>query len=430
MAPSNRTTDPVAVIGMGYVGMVTAACLARLGRTVIGVESDAARRRTLRAGRAPIREPGLDDLLGRAVADNRLEITGDLPDALARSRSAMICVGTPSDADGACDLSQVRGVIDVLAPALADGGPRAGIMLRSTVPPGTSHALRRELEQASGLSAGRDFAFAFVPEFLREGAAITDFFDPPQTVIGADDAASRAAIARFWAGIDAPVTHMTGTEAEALKYASNAWHAVKISFANEIGRIGREQGFDAGRVMTALTQDTKLNISSAYLKPGFAYGGSCLPKDLRALSGLARGLGVSTPMLDGVEASNSAQITEAVARIARVTGPGDRVALFGLTFKPGTSDLRESAGVAVVRRLVAAGYRVSVVDPLIAPADARDLGAEPAGNAAAALEGSAAALVLHATPETEAALERTEIPIVDYRPGASGTGTQRVSRVA
>ena len=360
----------VAVLGLGYVGTVTAACLATNGHDVWGVDVDAAKVDDIRAGRSPVAEPGLDALVARAVADDTLHATTSRLDALDATDVSVVCVGTPSTARGGADLTYIRRAVDEIVAALRVVRPPASrhhsVIIRSTVPPGTVEEMVVPA-LTSGL-AGTDMAVgaAMCPEFLREGSGIADFYAPPFVVVGTADPAVAETVSDLLAFLDQPVRVVDVRVAEALKYACNAFHATKVSFANEIARLFRLLGVDSREVMSLFCQDHVLNISPSYLRPGFAFGGSCLPKDLRSLLHLARMSGADLPLLAGTLATNELIISEAVNRV--VARDARNVALLGLSFKMNTDDLRESPNVELAERLIGKGFDVRIYDPVVNPA--------------------------------------------------------------
>lgn len=347
---------------MGYVGSVTAAALASRGHHVVGIDANDAKVGSINDGKSPVSEPGLPQLLADQVSADRLRASADGATELSDADVSLICVGTPTGPDGTPDLSHVGAVATEIGRGLAAGAGWHVVVLRSTVPPGTARGLVRErIEEASGLVAGRDFGLAVNPEFLREASAIADFERPAMTVIGALDDRSSATVEQLFDGIDAPIRRMSLEEAELLKLTNNAFHALKVGFANEVGRLCDRLGLDSHALMGALVADTRLNISPAYLMPGFAFGGSCLPKDLRSMGYQLRMAGVRAPILDGLLASNQQQVEEA---LRKVTASGARrIGVLGLAFKAGTDDLRESPIVTLVDALWRDGYAVSVFDP-------------------------------------------------------------------
>ena len=350
----------IAVIGLGYVGAVTAACFASLGHQVTGVDTDRHKVDAIRGGRSPVSEPGLDELIAAQVTAGRLSI-GELAPTVPQVEVILVAVGTPSTASGALDLAAVERVCEEVGGALPHDGRFRVVVIRSTVLPGTIDAVVRPvLERASALSAGSDFGLATNPEFLREGSGVADFFAASRTVIGADDEASADLLRRLYADVRAP-THVVPIKvAEMAKYTDNAFHAVKIAFANEVASFARCFGVDGREVMELMAADDRLNISAAYLRPGFAFGGSCLPKDLRALDERARKADLELPLLHSALTSNRAHFERGV-RLVEEAG-GRRVAIIGLSFKADTDDLRESPAVALAERLLGRGYRLSIFD--------------------------------------------------------------------
>ncbi|HTT54275.1 MAG TPA: nucleotide sugar dehydrogenase [Streptosporangiaceae bacterium] len=360
----------VAVLGLGYVGTVTAACLAANGHDVWGVDVDAAKIAEIRAGRSPVVEPGLAELVAQAVASGALHATTDCRAALDGAELSLVCVGTPSTGRGGTDLFYVRRAMEDIAAALrAVQPPPSGqhsVVIRSTVPPGTVDDV--VIPALTAGLAGTEIAVgaAMCPEFLREGSGIADFFAPPFLIVGTSDAAVADSVTGLFRFLGQPVRVVDVRVAEALKYACNAFHATKVSFANEVARIFRILGVDAREVMSLFCEDQVLNISPAYLRPGFAFGGSCLPKDLRSLLYLARVNGADLPLLVGTLETNELVISEVVDR---VVGHGPRaVALLGLSFKTDTDDLRESPNVVVAERLIGKGFDVRIYDPIVHPA--------------------------------------------------------------
>lgn len=349
----------VAVLGLGYVGVVTAACLSRDGHTVIGVDVNPAKVADVAAGRSPIIEPGVGDLLLSGVRSGRITTTTDAREAVRRADVVLVCVGTPATANGSVDLRFVETVVEQAAEAATDRG-RLVVVVRSTCPPGTA---RRLAGQVAAAHPGLSVHLAANPEFLREGTAVADFDHPPFTVVGTSDVTAEAAVRALYASISAPLFVTDYEVAESVKYGANAWHATKICFANEIGRMAKAHGVDGREVMEILVQDHKLNISDAYLRPGFAYGGSCLPKDVEALLSVARAHNLDTPLLASLPASNQRQVDAAVDAVL-ATG-SRRVAVLGLAFKPGTDDLRESPSVALIKRLIGEGIEVRIYDPAV-----------------------------------------------------------------
>lgn len=351
----------VAIFGLGYVGCVTAACLARDGHHVTGVDIKPEKIAAIRAGRSPIIEPGLAQLIQSAVTAGRLQATHDPLQAVHHADLLLICVGTPSHPNGDLDLSHVKNVFRDVGRALAATTEYKAIVIRSTILPGRAASLLLPLlEQESGLQAGRDFGFCVNPEFLREGTAIHDFDHPPFTIIGQLDEPSGDRLAELYARVEAPLHRIPLGAAEMVKYASNAFHALKVTFANEIGNLCQTFGLDSHQVMDIFVQDTQLNLSPTYLKPGFAFGGSCLPKDLRALLYAARQQDLRLPVLEGILPSNELQTQRAVDILLR--NGRRKVGLVGLSFKPHTDDLRESPAIELVERLLGKGFELTIYD--------------------------------------------------------------------
>ena len=354
----------IAVFGLGYVGAVSAACLAERGHRVIGVDTNPIKVDLLNQGRSPIVEGRLAELVADARASGRLRATSDWQEAVDQSEMAWICVSTPSQANGSIDTRFLKVVGEQLGQALRhrDRARHYSIVLRSTVLPGTTRCeFLPVVEAASGRRLGDGFGVSFHPEFLREGSAVADFYEPSQIVIGGMDEHTPPALESLYEGMTAPLTHASIEVAETVKYASNAWHALKVCFANEIGTFCRQQGVDGRDVMRLFAQDTKLNISERYLRPGFAFGGSCLPKDLRALVYAARRHDLDLPVLSAMIPSNQRHVDRAFDLIA--DSGSRRVGLMGLSFKAGTDDLRESPLVELAERLIGKGYEVRIFDP-------------------------------------------------------------------
>jgi GDP-mannose 6-dehydrogenase len=351
----------ISVFGLGYVGCVSAACLAARGHEVVGVDVNPTKVELVLRGQAPVVEERIGELTADVVGSGALRATTDVEAAIGATEVSLVCVGTPSAANGSLSTTYLERVAEQIGRALAGQGHRHTVVFRSTMLPGTClDLLVPILERASGGTAGRDFGVAVNPEFLREGTSVRDFFEPPKTVIGEYDVASGDVVAALYEGLPGEVFRVPIPVAEMIKYADNAFHAVKIGFANELGAISRALGVDSHRVMDVFLADRKLNISPAYLRPGFAFGGSCLPKDLRGLVYAARRADVSVPILEHVLPSNEEHLRRAFELIA-ATGRR-RIGLFGLSFKPGTDDLRESPLVELAERLVGKGYRLRIYD--------------------------------------------------------------------
>jgi GDP-mannose 6-dehydrogenase len=351
----------VGIFGLGYVGAVSAAGLAANGHEVIGVDLNLSKVEMINVGQSPVIEVGLENLIADAVAASRIRATTNSEEAVYGSDISMICVGTPSHGNGSLDLTQIEKVCQEIGVALAGEAERHEVVVRSTILPGTTEQLViPTLEQASGKRAGVDFGVCFNPEFLREGSSIKDFYEPPFTLIGGNDQRAIAATSSLYSTLQAPLIVAPIKVAEMIKYASNAFHALKVTFANEIGNICRQHGIDSHEVMEILCRDTKLTISSAYLRPGFAFGGSCLPKDLRALVYQARRLDIEAPVLEAIMPSNTRQIEKALQMVQRTKR--NRIGILGFSFKAGTDDLRESPMVELIERLTGKGFQVRVYD--------------------------------------------------------------------
>jgi GDP-mannose 6-dehydrogenase len=356
----------IAVFGLGYVGTVSAACFASRGNDVVGVDVNPDKVNMVNAGRSPVVEERIGELIKEQLGAGRLRATSDVRDAVASTDLALICVGTPSSRGGGLSTEYVERVADEIGAALAasDRSPYT-VVVRSTVLPGTCQRLViPALERSSGLRAGTDFGVCVNPEFLREGSSVRDFFDPPKTIVGELDSSSGALVAALYEGLPGPVFRVSLPVAEMTKYVDNSFHALKVGFANEIGAVCKASDLDSHEVMRIFMADTKLNISSAYLKPGFAFGGSCLPKDLRAFIHRSRHLDLHLPILEGVLPSNDEQIQRAMNMII-ATG-ARRIGLFGLGFKAGTDDLRESPMVELAERLVGRGFDLLIHDSQVA----------------------------------------------------------------
>jgi GDP-mannose 6-dehydrogenase len=354
----------VSVFGLGYVGCVTSACLAKAGHEVVGVDLNRDKVEMISAARSPIVEPGLGDLLAEVVFSGRLRATDSTDDAVQATDLALICVGTPGRANGQLDTSAVERVGEEIGRALR-GRDRYTVVLRSTVLPGTT-----EKRLAPAIARGAERALegwlglAVNPEFMREGSSLRDFAQPPMTLVGAADDAAVAALRTLYASVEAPLVTTTIRSAEMAKYVSNAFHALKVSFANEIGDVCAALGGDAQEVMRVFLMDRKLNVSEAYLRPGFAFGGSCLPKDVRALVHAAHAADLSLPLLSSILPANEAQVRRGVEAVLETRRR--RVGVVGLAFKPGTDDLRESPMVTLVETLIGKGCEVRILDQNVA----------------------------------------------------------------
>lgn len=358
----------IAMFGMGYVGVVGAACLLRDGHSVVGVDPSAAKLDAIAGGHSPIHEPGVAQMLADGHRAGRLSATADPAVAIDGTDMAWICVGTPSRADGSLNFDALDAVAAQIGEALRRTAVRPLIVVRSTSLPGTTRTrFIPTIERAGGLKVGGDVHVVFHPEFLREGCAVADFDDPPKIVVGEAHAGAADPLLRLYERYPGPRFRLTLEEAETVKYWDNAFHAVKITFANEMGALARAAGVDARRVSEVFCADTKLNISPRYLKPGFAFGGSCLPKDLRATLREAAIRSIRVPMIEGTLASNAVQIEGLLARI--LACKPRRIGMVGLAFKPDTDDMRESPYVTVAKRLIGEGLALRIYDPGVRPAE-------------------------------------------------------------
>lgn len=352
----------ISIFGLGYVGSVTAACFAHMGHRVVGVDVSQAKVEMLASGRSPIVEARVGEMVSAAHAAGRLHATTNAGQAIHDSEITFICVGTPSLRSGQLDLRHLEKVANEIGAALAEKGAHHVIAVRSTVLPGTTESVViPALERASGRKAGADFTVCYNPEFMREGSAVADFLQPPYTILGAQAADQLTGVRALYQSIPGNVFETPLPVAEMVKYVCNAYHAIKVGFANEIGTLCKQLGVDSHLVTQIFTADTKLNISAAYLSPGFAFGGSCLPKDLRALSYRAKQLDLSLPLLESVLPSNMEHVKRAVDSILQTNRK--RIAVLGLSFKAGTDDLRESPQVHLIKQLLGEGCEMRIWDP-------------------------------------------------------------------
>jgi GDP-mannose 6-dehydrogenase len=352
----------IAIFGLGYVGSVSAACLAAAGHDIIGVDVDAHKLSLMRQGRPPVSEPGLDDLLSRVIADGRLTVTDDTAAAVRASELSLVCVGTPSRRNGSLDTVYLERVMEQIGAALSQVSSYHVVAIRSTVLPGiVSSRLIPLLEKGRGQRLGDQVGVCVNPEFLREGSAIKDFERPPFTLVGELDARAGDTLLKAYAHVQAPVHRVSPDEASMVKYASNMYHAVKVAFANEVGALCQQSGMDGHTVMRIFSEDRDLNISARYLRPGFGFGGSCLPKDLRAMVHVAKEVDLSLPLLANVLGSNDAHIQRVIDTVLDLGKP--RVALLGLSFKSGSDDLRESPFVRLAEGLIGKGVPLRIYDP-------------------------------------------------------------------
>jgi GDP-mannose 6-dehydrogenase len=351
----------IGVLGLGYVGAVSAGCLAEEGHDVIGVDPETTKVELINAGRSPIIEQDIERIIERQVAAGRLSATTDVAAAVRHIDLLFVCVGTPSSPNGDIDLKYVVRVCEQIGEALRSHTGAPAVVVRSTMLPGTMRkVVIPTLEERSGKRAGVEFGLCINPEFLREGTAVQDYFSPPKTVIGEVNRASGDLLASIYARTRAPLVRTDIETAEMIKYTDNAWHALKVGFANEIGTLCKALDLDSHRVMDIFCRDTKLNLSPYYLRPGFAFGGSCLPKDLRALLYKAKTVDALLPILSAILPSNERQIERGVQSV--IDRGSKKVGLLGLSFKAGTDDLRESPVVELTERLIGKGYDLRIYD--------------------------------------------------------------------
>jgi GDP-mannose 6-dehydrogenase len=351
----------ISIFGLGYVGAVSAGCLAKDGHSVTGVDPYRPKVDLINQGKTPVIEKDIGEIIAEMVSNGLLRATQDINEAVFNSEMSLICVGTPSLINGSLDLKYVRKVCEEIGAALRDKNDFHVVVARSTMLPGSMQSVVvPTLEEYSGKKAGIDFGVCNNPEFLREGTAVYDYHNPPKTVIGETDSKAGDLLASIYAHLDAPLLRTSIETAEMVKYTDNVWHALKVGFANEVGNICKSIGIDGHEVMDIFCQDTKLNLSPYYMKPGFAFGGSCLPKDVRALTYKARTLDLDTPILSAIMPSNMRQIEKGLSMI--MEKKGKKVGILGFSFKAGTDDLRESPLVEVIERLIGKGYDVRLYD--------------------------------------------------------------------
>lgn len=354
----------IAVMGLGYVGAVSGACLAEMGHHVTGVDPNRVKVDMMNNGKPPVVEKGLQEVLEGAVRSGRLVATDDWNGTVQHADLILVCVGTPSRSNGSIDLKYVKRVAEHIGEALRSKADYCVVAIRSTVFPGTVEGtVIPILELHSGRKAGKDFGVCMVPEFLREGSSVHDFYNPPKTVIGELDSRSGEGLAGIFKEIKAPLVRTEIKTAEMVKYADNCFHALKVAFANEIGNLCKKIDFDSHKVMDIFCMDTKLNLSPYYLKPGFAFGGSCLPKDLRALTYEAKIHDIETPVLSAILESNKKQILAVVKKLMEFKGRS--LGFLGLSFKGGTDDLRESPIVELVETMIGKGFAVKIYDKYV-----------------------------------------------------------------
>ena len=351
----------ISIFGLGYVGSVSAACFAKEGHEVLGVDVNSTKVEIINRGQSPIVEEGINELIGEMVSAKRLRATTDAAQAVRETEVSLVCVGTPSNTNGSLDLGYIKRTCQEIGAALETKREPHTVVMRSTMLPGSmEQVVVPALEVYSGRKAGRNLGVCINPEFLREGTSLKDFYAPPFTLIGCDDEDTAALVRRLYSNIKAPLYVTSLKAAEMVKYACNCFHALKVTFANEIGNICKGLQIDSHEVMEVFCQDTKLNLSPYYLKPGFAFGGSCLPKDLRAINYKAKELDVEVPVLSSIMQSNRLQVERALEMILR-TGKR-KVGVLGFSFKAGTDDLRESPMVSLIEALIGKGIQLDIYD--------------------------------------------------------------------
>jgi GDP-mannose 6-dehydrogenase len=351
----------ISVIGLGYVGAVSMACLSHLGFRMVGVDVSLEKVQSIKDGKSPIVEERLGELLHEGVQSGRIDATQNLVSAVFDTDVTFLSVGTPTSKDGGCDFTYVRQASRAIGQAIGMKNSYHVVVLRCSVPPGTTlDVVVPEIEQASGKKLGPDFGVCFNPEFLREGVAVADFFAPPKTVVGASDKRAERTVTAIYEAVDKNVIFTSIESAEMVKYVDNVWHATKVAFGNEVGRLCKKLGIDSHDVMNIFVKDLKLNLSPYYLKPGFAFGGSCLPKEVRAVSHIAHAVGVEVPLIDSLMVTNKSHVQQAIELLKPFAGK--RVGFLGVTFKPGTDDLRESPTLDVMASLLSAGEAIKAYD--------------------------------------------------------------------
>lgn len=351
----------ISVFGLGYVGCVSAVCLAQKGHDVIGIDIDQNKVDIINSGRSPVVEKDIDEIIEKVVSTGKLKATMDSYRAINESQISMVCVGTPSNDNGSLDLSYVKRVSAEIGTCLREKDNYHVVVVRSTMLPGSVEGeMIPTLEKASGKEAGTDFGVCMNPEFLREGSSVYDFYNPPMIVIGEINERSGDVVEKIYANIKAPVVRTTIKVAEMIKYVNNAFHGLKVTFANEIGNICKKLGIDSHEIMKIFCMDTKLNLSPYYLKPGFAFGGSCIPKDLRALLYKGQREDLQLPLLQSILKSNENQVKRGIDLIMRTRKKN--IGIFGFSFKAGTDDLRESPTVELIETLLGKGYKISIYD--------------------------------------------------------------------
>ena len=360
-AVAAQAKPAISVIGLGYVGAVSMACLSHLGFRMVGVDISREKVDAIKEGRSPIVEERLGDLLDEGVKSGLIDATQNLVAAVLDTDVTFLSVGTPTSKDGGCDFTFVRHASRAIGQAIGLKSGYHVVVLRCSVPPGTTlDVVVPEVEAASGKKLGKDFGVCFNPEFLREGVAVSDFFAPPKTVVGASDKRAEQTVTAIYGAVDKNVIFTSIECAEMVKYVDNVWHATKVAFGNEVGRLCKKLDIDSHDVMNIFVKDLKLNLSPYYLKPGFAFGGSCLPKEVRAVSHIAHELGVLVPLMDSLMVTNKAHIAEAITLLKPFAGK--RIGFLGVTFKPATDDLRESPTLEVMAAMLADGRTIRAYD--------------------------------------------------------------------
>ncbi|MEM7471175.1 MAG: nucleotide sugar dehydrogenase [Pseudomonadota bacterium] len=429
--PGIQEKSSISVVGLGYVGAVSTACLSSLGHPVVGVDLDQTKVAQIAAGVSPIHEKDLGKLLSEGVDAGLISSTDDLVRAVRDTDVTFVSVGTPTSADGGCDYRFIESAARSIGEGIAQKENFHVVVMRCSIPPGTTMGVMTPIiEEVSGKTLGEGFGVCFNPEFLREGVAVEDFYAPPKTVIGVTCERSGAVVRAIYGPVDENVIVTSIETAEMVKYVDNVWHATKVTFANEVGRLCKPLGVDSHEVMDVFVQDTKLNLSPYYLKPGFAYGGSCLPKEVRAVAHIAKEQGVSLPLIENLDVSNQQHI-EAATQMVRDTG-AKTVGILGLAFKPGTDDLRESPILETIAALHARGVTIKIHDPAITvetPLEAQ-LGNVQHGSqglkdvapyladmiyvsVAEVMDGSEAVVVTQKNAEYRAAAAFSDAPVVD-----------------
>lgn len=414
-----QPSKTIAVFGLGYVGCVSTACLADAGHRVIGVDVQEAKVSLINRGIATIVEPGLDEKIAAASQRGAIRATTDVNLAVREANIILVTVGTPSRPDGELNLSHIFDVAEQIGQCLRGMNDYRAIAIRSTIKPGTCQQLTDVIERSSGKKSGVHFSVVANPEFLREGSAIKDYLHPPYVLIGSSDTRGADEVTSIYGNIDAPVMKVSLSTAETIKYVNNSWHAIKVAFANEVGSVCRALSIDAEEVMDVFVRDRLLNISPSYLRPGFAFGGACLPKDLSALVALAQETGVDAPLLASIHQSNDRHIDRAIELIKREGNR--RVGVLGLSFKAGTDDVRNSPALRVVLALIDEGYDVKVFDETVrlAISSGRSVPSYRAalGRSVDLLVDSAAALEQHAEIVVIAKKDPAFVPLFDLFQG-------------